>query len=259
MIQAFRETLGRPLHATLLPPLFGSQSSRGCPRARKNACGLLRLCALLSVGVSCFRAPATPDAALIEAIDWYTGVAGSVDDDRAKQLLEQAVERKGALAMMWLARVYSTGRMGFPRDQERARRIASGVIAEIKRAADAGVLEAVFLMGTAYDEGLGKPIDPAQAAVWHRRAAERGHVLGAHNLGNQYAAGRGLEQDYAQAAQWWLRAAEKGDAITQLRLGEAYQAGLGVPIDLEHARRWYGRAAALGNAQAREALRLLGR
>ena len=212
---------------------------------------------LLLLAAGCSPAPVDPDPALLEAIGWYTGVAGSVDDARAHELLEQAVDRGGPLELMWLARVHSTGRMGFPRDEDRARAIAAEVIGEVERAAEAGVLEAVFLMGTAYDEGLGKPVDPGQAAVWHRRAAERRHVLGAHNLGNQYAAGRGVEEDPALAAEWWLRAAERGDAITQLRLGEAYESGRGVPLDLDRAREWYGRAAAAGNAQAREALERL--
>ncbi len=214
--------------------------------------------ALFLAVASCSPASADPDPALVEAVDWYTGVAGTVDDVRARELLERAVEGGGALATMWLARVHSTGRMGFPRDEERARAIASEVVGEVERAAEAGVLEAVFLMGTAYDEGLGKPVDHVQAAVWHRRAGERGHVLGAHNLGNQYAAGRGLERDHARAAEWWLRAAREGDAVTQLRLGEAYEAGRGVPLDPERAREWYGRAAAAGNEQAREALERLG-
>lgn len=213
---------------------------------------------LLLLAAACSPAPADPDPTLVEAIDWYTGVAGAVDDTRARELLEQAVDRGGALSLMWLARVHSTGRMGFPRDQERVRQIAAEVIDEVERAAEAGVPEAVFLMGTAFDEGLGKPVDPVQAAAWHRRAAEQGHVLGAHNLGNQYAAGRGVEEDHALAAEWWLRAAERGDAITQLRLGEAYEAGRGVPLDLERAREWYGRAAEAGHAQAREALGRLG-
>lgn len=231
-----------------------SAASVGAPRLTARSLGV----SLFLLATACSSAPAEPDPALLEAIDWYTGVAGTVDDARARELLEQAVDRGGPLARMWLARVHSTGRMGFPRDEERARAIAAEVIAEVERAADAGVPEAVFLMGTAYDEGLGKPVDPERAAAWHRRAAERGHVLGAHNLGNQYAAGRGVEEDHALAAEWWLRAAERGDAITQLRLGEAYEAGRGVEQDLERAREWYGRASAAGNAQAREALERLG-
>ena len=219
--------------------------------------GPILVAGLVLLASACSPAPADPDPTHLEAVDWYTGVAGTVDDARARELLEQAVARESPLALMWLARVHSTGRMGFARDEERAGAIAAQVIDEVERAAEVGVLEAVFLMGTAYDEGLGKPVDPEQAASWHRRAGERGHVLGAHNLGNAHAAGRGVEEDHVLAAEWWLRAAERGDAITQLRLGEAYEAGRGVSLDLERAREWYARAAAAGNRQAQEALERL--
>ena len=202
----------------------------------------------------CVSQPAEPDPTLLEAVAWYTGVAGAVDDERASELLEEAVAGGGALATMWLARVHSTGRMGFPQDEETARRLAGSVVREVQRAAESGVLEAVFLMGTAYDEGLGRPVDAERAAVWHRRAAERGHVLGAHVLGNQYSEGRGVAEDPAAAVEWWTRAAEEGDAITQLRLGEAYEAGRGVEQDRDRALAWYGRASRAGNQQAREAL-----
>ena len=209
--------------------------------------------AWLVATAGCVSQPAEPHLILLEAVDWYTGVAGAVDDERARELLEEAVAG-GGLATMWLARVHSTGRMGFPRDEERARRLAGSVVREVQRAAESGVLEAVFLMGTAYDEGLGRPVDAERAAVWHRRAAERGHVLGAHVLGNQYAEGRGVAEDPALAVEWWTRAAEEGDAITQLRLGEAYEAGRGVEQDRDRALDWYGRASRAGNQQASEAL-----
>lgn len=220
----------------------------------RRRCAWTTLLALLLPTAACVPAPAEPHPALVEAIDHYTGVAGAVDDARARELLEQAAATGDPIAVMWIARVHSTGRMGYPRDEERAREIAAGVIRKVQRAAESGVIEAVFLMGTAYDEGLGKPADPVLAASWHRRAAERGHVLGAHNLGNAYAEGRGVGEDPVQAVEWWTRAAERGDAITQLRLGEAYEAGRGVARDLDAAREWYGRAAAAGNAQAQEAL-----
>ena len=215
------------------------------------------IAALCLVATSCVAAPRDPNPTLLEAIEWYTGVADTVNDDRARELLEEAVAGGGPLAVMWLARVYSTGRMGFPRDEERARDLARTVIRDVQRAAESAVLEAVFLMGTAYDEGLGKPVDPEMAASWHRRAAERGHVLAAHVLGNAYSSGRGVEEHHGLAVEWWTRAAEAGDAIPQLRLGEAYEAGRGVESDLERAREWYARAAAAGNQQAREAMERL--
>ena len=214
-----------------------------------------RLAAAASlVLTACVAQPPAPDPALVAAIDHYTGVAGTVDDARARELLEAAVADGGPYALMWLARVHSTGRMGYARDQRRARELAGSVIRRVRRAAESGVLEAVFLMGTAYDEGLGVPADPARAAIWHRRAAEGGHVLGAHVLGNQYAEGRGVAEDPERAVEWWMRAAEAGDAIPQLRLGEAFEAGHGVARDPVRARMWYERAAGKGNEQAREAL-----
>ncbi len=203
---------------------------------------------------ACGGEPTRPSEALLEAVDWYTGVAGTVDDERAGELLGVAVRDGNPLAVMWMARVHSRGRMGFERDERRARALASGVIGEIERAADAEVLEAVFLMGTAYDEGLGKPVDAEAAARWHRRAAEEGHVLAAHNLGNAYAAGRGVPRDPQEAVKWWTLAAEAGDAIPQLRLGEAYETGAGVERDAGRAAEWYRRAAAAGNDAAQAVL-----
>lgn len=210
--------------------------------------------AVALTAAACTQPTAEPDPELLEAVDWYTGVAGSVDNDRARALLEEAAADEDPFSVMWMARVHSTGRMGFERDEERARELASSVIDEIERAANAGESEAMLLMGTAYDEGIGKPRDVAQAFEWHLRAAEAGNVLGAHNTGNQYSEGRGVEEDPAEAVRWWTAASERGDAITQLRLGESYEAGRGVDADLDAAIRWYGLAAASGNAAAAEAL-----
>lgn len=195
------------------------------------------------------------DPRLLESIDWYTGVAGRVDDERAKALLEEvtAVDTD-ALARMWLARVHSRGRMGFEQDEGRARAISQEVIAEIRTLAASGDVEAAFLMGTAYDEALGVAVDYVEAMRWYRRAAHRGHILATHNVGNMHRDGRGVDSDHATAAMWWLRAARAGDVIPALRLAEAYEAGRGVPQSVEEARYWYEKAAAAGNATAAEAL-----
>ena len=188
-------------------------------------------------------------------MDWYTGVAGQVDDARARQLLEQAAEDRDPISVMWLARVHSRGRMGFEGDEDEARRLAGTVIRAVQRAAEAGMLEArSSSWARPTTKGWARRRDPGRAALWHRRAAEQGHVLGAHNLGNAYSDGRGVAQDPAQAVKWWTQAAEAGDAITQLRLGEAYEQGRGVARDLEAAQIWYRRATDAGNIQAQEAL-----
>jgi TPR repeat protein len=216
------------------------------------------IAAVVIVGLAAGAAAQPPvDLRLTEAIGWYTGTRGMVDDARARTLIETAAFEGNVLARMWLARLYSRGRAGYPRDEARARAIAEPLIDAVRRQAMAGTVEAVFLMGTACDEGLGLAEDPAAAFEWFSQAATAGHTLAEHNVGNAYAAGRGVAADPAQAAAWWLKAAIKGDAVPQLRLGEAYEAGRGVPKSLDEARRWYGEAALRGNAAAAAAVKLL--
>lgn len=207
-------------------------------------------------------APATAqpavDPRVQEAIGWYTGTTGRVDEPRARTLIESAATSGDVLGRMWLARAYSRGRMAYPRDEARAKAIADPLIDAVRRQAGLGVTEAVFLMGTAYDEGLGVVEDPAVALEWFQKAAASGHTLAEHNIGNAFAAGRGVAADPAAAVAWWLKAAAKGDAVPQFRLGEAYEAGRGAPKDLAAARRWYADAASRGHAAAKAALERLG-
>ena len=213
---------------------------------------------LLAASASVQDAAPRVDPRLVDAIGWYTGTAGKVDDPRARVLVEAAARDGDVLGRMWLARAYSRGRMGLPRDEARAKAMAAIVLDAVRRQAERGSAEAQFLVGTALDEGLGVPEDPAAALEWFRRAAAQDHTLAQHNLGNAFAAGRGVTADAAEAVRWWLKAGEKGDAVVQQRLGESYERGTGVPRDPAQARRWYTDAAGRGNAQAKAALERLG-
>ena len=204
------------------------------------------------------RSLTVTDSRLLQAIDHYTGVIGTVNDVRAKELLLEVSQNKDdVLAQMWIARVLSTGRMGFQQNLSKAKQIAEKILDEIGVLADSGNVEAIFLMGTAHDEGLGTEIDYKQALHWYKAAAEEGHILAIHNVGNMYRDGRGVKVDRAEAAAWWLQAAAAGDIIPALRLGEAYEAGLGVPRNIEKAKFWYSKAAEAGNDAADNALKRL--
>lgn len=218
--------------------------------------GIAGLGLMLATAATAHSQPAV-DPRLEQAIAWYTGTAGRVDDDRAHGLLLEAVAGGSPIARMWLARCHSRGRMRIERDTAKANAIAVSVLDEIYRLADAGVPEAVFLIGTAHDEGLGVPTDPIVAAAWFHRAADSGHVLAQHNLGNAYADGRGVAKIDAVAVYWWRKAAEAGDAIPQVRLAQMYEHGRGVTKDLAEAVRWYRRSAERGNVLAAEALKRL--
>ncbi len=162
------------------------------------------------------------------------------------------------LSQMWLARVYSRGRMFFERDDARAREIAAGVIDDVIALAQANVAEAAFLMGTAYTEGLGVEINEALAFAWYFRAANLGNALAAHNLSNAYREGAGMPQDSNIAAYWYRLAADKGDALPMFWLGQMYETGEGLEQSREQALRWYRASADRGRADAREALQRLG-
>lgn len=191
---------------------------------------------------------------LEQAIAWYIGSTGQVDDSLAKQHLEKAIATGDTLSIMWLARVHSTGRMEFEKDYSLAREIAEEVIDEVEKLAGQNHAEAMFLMGTAYAEGLGKDKDTAMAASWYLRAALLGNTLAQHNMGNIHESGTGVPQDDAQAVYWWLQAAAAGDAIPQWQLGNMYEKGRGVEKDLNEALRWYRDSASRGNERARSAL-----
>jgi TPR repeat protein len=198
------------------------------------------------------------DSNLIESIRWYTGETGTVDDEKAKQLLEISAADEDPLSVMWIARVYSTGRMGYSADKPRAQAIANSVIENVEALADGGVSEAQFLMGTAYAEALGKDRNDSAAANWYRRAANKGNVLAAHNMGNIHFSGTGVAQDDVMAVIWWTQAAHAGDAIVQYRLAQMYELGRGVEMDTDQARTWYQDSASRGNSNAKIALERLG-
>jgi TPR repeat protein len=198
------------------------------------------------------------DPLLVEVIGFYTGSGGHMDDARAHELLLEAAADNDTLSRMWLARVYSRGRMLFERDDERAREIAADVIDEVRRLADGNHHEAAFLMGTAYAEGLGVEENQELAMAWYYRAADLGNMLAQHNLGNAYHEGNNAPQDFGIAAYWFHRAAEQGDALPMFWLGQFYENGDGVEQDREKALYWYRESAKRGRADAQAALDRLG-
>jgi len=80
------------------------------------------------------------------------------------------------------------------------------------RAADQGIAQAQFNVGSMYGKGQGAPKNDQQAAFWYRKAAEQGFTEAQLNLGFVQATGQGVVKDDQQAYFWWLLASVKGDA-----------------------------------------------
>ena len=46
------------------------------------------------------------DTRVVEAVGWYTGTAGRVDDPKARALIDAAATSGDVLARMWVARAW---------------------------------------------------------------------------------------------------------------------------------------------------------
>lgn len=91
-----------------------------------------------------------------------------------------------------------------------------------------------------------------------RRAAEAGEVWAMVNMGWFHYHGRAVRVNKAEAAAWFARAAQARDSGAQLQLGLMLAGGDGVPVDVVVARQWWERSAANGNREAQKLLEQLG-
>ncbi|WP_349322200.1 tetratricopeptide repeat protein [Asticcacaulis sp. MM231] len=122
--------------------------------------------------------------------------------------------------------------------------------------ANQGYAPAQYKLGLIYkgDEGKLAPVDKAQARTWIKRAAEGGVPNAMFMLGSMYYNGEGGEQDRSTAAMWFRKSAERGVVDGQFNLGSLYQSGEGVPLNPTEAYKWMRIAADNGDAGAKEAV-----
>ena len=117
------------------------------------------------------------------------------------------------------------------------------------RAAQAGVVPALFRLGTFYEKGLSvKDVDIARR--YYAQAAERGSAKAMHNLAVLDADGGGKGANYKSASTWFRKAADRGVADSQFYLGILYARGIGVEQNLAESFKWFSLAAAQGDADA---------
>jgi hypothetical protein len=107
-----------------------------------------------------------------------------------------------------------------------------GAVDQARALATVGDLQAQYMLGLAYAQGLGVVGDDSVAETWLTRAATDGHVEAARELGQFY-----LRRRAKNAAAYWLDVAAKA--------GDAAAASLLASPDLADARK---RLAALNRA-----------
>jgi hypothetical protein len=68
--------------------------------------------------------------------------------------------------------------------------------------AEAGQPEAMYQLGTSYENGTDVPQNDAQAAIWYHKASDLGHASSMFKLGVLYQDGRGVHKDLVEAYKW---------------------------------------------------------
>ncbi len=96
-------------------------------------------------------------------------------------------------------------------------------VPETRRAADAGVSAAQYIMGDLLSGGDGIEIDPVKAFEYFRRSAKQGYVRARYAVGECYRDGRGVNRDVDEARRIWMEftdeeAAEVPQALFNLAL-----------------------------------------
>jgi localization factor PodJL len=122
----------------------------------------------------------------------------------------------------------------------------------LRKAAEAGIAEAQYRLGTLYQSGRLAGQDPTNTVFWLEKAAAQRHVAALYNLGSMYGTGRGVTRDPQVAVRYFRQAAELGDAYAQYNLARRCEEGQGIAADLVEAWKWYQLAASGGIASAND-------
>jgi hypothetical protein len=134
---------------------------------------------------------------------------------------------------------------------EGAERDYAGALELFLAAAERGHAGALRNLGHMYENGLGVPALPGEAAKWYSLGAGHGDVRAMAAFGYLLFTGVGVPQNTETGMRWLRMAGEEGDIDAQLLLGVIYDAGWSVAEDDAEALKWYALAADRGDHLAR--------
>ncbi len=122
-----------------------------------------------------------------------------------------------------------------------------GAVRWFRKAADAGDLMALNMLGRCHENGWGVDVDRAQATALYRRAAEGGLDWGMYNYASALGLGAGADKDEAAAFHWFSKAAALGHAKSINFVGAFHEEGRLAPLDMDKAKACYRTAAEAGD------------
>lgn len=105
-----------------------------------------------------------------------------------------------------------------------------------ERAAKKGDVVSQLWLGDYYSDS--QHTDGLLALRWYGKAASAKETQAYYGIAQIYEQGLGIPVDYAQAAHWYEKAAHQGLGVAQFHLAELYLLGRGVPKDPVRAWAW---------------------
>lgn len=119
-----------------------------------------------------------------------------------------------------------------------------------KVAADAGSVDALYLLGNEYFVGRVVEHDLEKTYFYYREAAEKGHADALNNYADMYLRGEYVEKNEERALELFKLAADKGVPEAMYTLGYMYENGVGTKVDKEESKRWFTESALFGDVFA---------
>ena len=105
---------------------------------------------------------------------------------------------------------------------------------------------------------LENTLDYNKALQYFLKAAEKGLADAMYQVGSIYQNGQGVEKDMKKAFHWYERGANLGDAACQSVFGSSFYSGVGnYPKNFQLAVEWWEKAFLQGNDFAAESLAML--
>ena len=118
------------------------------------------------------------------------------------------------------------------------------------RAAEAGNVDTMNLLGVLYTLGMYVPRDYSKALYWYKKAIDGGSTDAMNNTAKLHLLGIGVPRDYANAAALFKRSAMRGNVQGMYNFAVMADNGMGISRDPRLAHGMYRSAAQAGYTPA---------
>ncbi|MDQ6973961.1 MAG: tetratricopeptide repeat protein, partial [Mariprofundaceae bacterium] len=128
--------------------------------------------------------------------------------------------------------------------------LKTSVLSHLKKQAEGGELQAIYLLGNVYRQGIFIEKNPTKAYQWMLKAAQKHHIQASEAVAAMLLYGDGVVKDMKQAFHWYQASEQAGSSQAKSALGCMLVLGLGTPKNLQQGVAILKDTAQDGDARA---------